>query len=93
MGVELLVSCRPALRTANLWNCVTGLLGLPTKELICISTAENHVSKQQQWQMFVRNPGNSGKTFFDISVEVEADKLEKLQKHAHLIRLLDKDLV
>ena len=33
-----------------------------------ILTAENHVtSKQQQWRIPLKNPVDSGKTFFDMS--------------------------
>ena len=57
-------------------------------------------SKQQQWRIPLKNLVESGKTFFDISVntgqickEFKADTLEKRQQHAHRMRLSDKDLV
>ena len=68
---------------------------------ISIGTVENHVtSKQQQWRKPLKNTVDSGRTFFDISVKisqicmcVEADTPEKVQQHAHCMRLSDKDLV
>ena len=57
-------------------------------------------SKQQQWRIPLKNPVNSGKTFFDISVNTgqicmgfEADTPEKRQQHAHCMGLSVKDLV
>ena len=66
-----------------------------------IYTAENHVtSKQQQWQIPLKNPFNSGKTVFDISVSIgqigmgfEADTPKKWQQYAQRMWLSDKNLV
>ena len=53
--------------------------------------AENkETSKQQQWRIQLKNPVDSGKTFFDISVNTgqigmwfKADTPEKRHQHAH----------
>ena len=57
-------------------------------------------SKQQQWWMPLKKNVDSGKTFFDISVNTgqicmgfEAEIPEKLKQQAHRMRLSDKDLV
>ena len=61
---------------------------------------ESRDFKTTIWRISLKKPVDSGKTFIDISVNTgqickgfEADTPEKLQQHAHCMRLLDKDLV